>query len=183
MPTPQLCSSQLSSQQWRAKRKEKRLPWHPRESSRLSQSPLHKYFRVAQLFPCLCCRTCIGKHPAVGYWPVVLSTWGPSGELRPKGSVCCDCRVGPSPGPAFLKLPSTAPCKIGPAASFQCFIQKARTPGGHLTLSNKKRCDSFSPNQRLCPGGGVRVSLLRRATKVILRSAAPLVGSLALPLK
>lgn len=171
MPTPQLCSSQLSSQQWRAKRMEKRLPWHPRESSRLSQSPLHKYFQVAQLFPCLCCRICIGKHSAVGYWSVlgwvtsvVLSTWGPSGELRPKGRDCCDCMVGPSPGPAFLKLPSTAPCKTGSAASFQCFIQKARLPGGRLTRSSKKHCYSFSPNQRLCPGGGVRVSLLRRAT-------------------
>lgn len=126
---------------------EKRLPWHPRESSGLSQSPLHKYFQVAQLFPCLCCRICTGKHSAVGYWSVlgwvtsvVLSTWGPSGELRPKGRDCCDCMVGPSPGPAFLKLPSTAPCKTGSAASFQCFIQKARLPGGHLTRSSKKHC-------------------------------------------
>lgn len=169
MPTPQLCSSQLSSQQWRAKRKEKRLPWHPRESSRLSQSPFHKYFEVAQLFPCLCCRICIGKHSAVGYWSVlgwvtsvVLSTWGPSGELRPKGSDCCDCRMGPSPGPAFL-APLYSPLQDRPSSFVPVLYTKSKDTWGSLDSQQQKGLLFLFPNQRLCPGGGVRVSLLRRA--------------------
>lgn len=122
-PTPGLPTALIKAK-WRAERREKRLPWHPRESSRLSQSPLHKHFWVAQLFPCLCCRICIGKRSAAGYrsvlgWvtSVVSSTWGPSGALQPKGSGCCGCRAGAFSRAGFPQAPLYSPLQDRPSSS------------------------------------------------------------------
>lgn len=135
-----------------SKEKGEKAAWHPRESSKLSQSPLHKYFRVAQLFPCLCCRICIGKHSAVGYWSVlgwvtsvVLSTWGPSGELRPKGSDCCDCRGGAFSRAGFPQALLYSPLQDRPSSFVPVLYTESKDTWGSLDCSSKKGCYSFSP--------------------------------------
>lgn len=53
-PRPRLPTALIKAK-WRAKRREKRLPRHPGECSRLSQCPLHRYSGLPSC-SCVCCR-------------------------------------------------------------------------------------------------------------------------------